>query len=315
MIRIKKSKKPPKVMVYQEKKFTVDGVKVTTAERETLRAINFYEKNKGKKVKFSVYSNEEVKDKLIEIFNEKCAYCETSIRRAAKGDVEHYRPKGRIETSDGGKLSPGYYWLAADWDNLLLSCGNCNQKGRFRLNEDGEKVPMGKGDKFPLSDETKRIRSRDKNLSDERRFVLLLNPCKSDPSKHLTFNDEGEILPQNSSNGRASKVGEHSIMIYGLHRVELVKERKKLNNQLSILVKKIYNKLKFLEEDPNLKSTVKDLLIQDLEDDVILLRDSFDVTAEFLGSKKQKLKRITAEFPALQSKFLDYGIEIDEMQK
>ena len=38
--------------------------------------------------------------------------------------MEHYRPKARVSTEQGDK--PGYYWLAARWENLLPSCTDCN---------------------------------------------------------------------------------------------------------------------------------------------------------------------------------------------
>ena len=57
----------------------------------------------------SVYGHKAVKDKLEEIFNHKCAFCETHDKRA-KRDIEHFRPKSI------------YYWLGYEWTNFLLSC-------------------------------------------------------------------------------------------------------------------------------------------------------------------------------------------------
>lgn len=318
MIRIKKSKRTPKLKVYTDKKFKVGNKKLTAAERETQAAIKHFENKTEKKIKkpkFVVYRSEDLKDLLIKIFNEKCAYCETNIRRAAKGDVEHYRPKGRIETSEGEKLKKGYYWLAADWNNLLLSCGNCNQKGRFRLNADGKKVSMGKGDAFPLSNEKKRILSRSKKLSGESRYTLLINPCKTDPAKYLVFNDEGEIMPTKSKRGTISKRGESSIQIYGLHRVELVRERKKLTMQINLLVMKIYAKIQFIEENSELPEDFKDILIDDIELDVETLNEHFEDDAEFLGAKQQKITRIVKEFPGVQTKFMNYGLDLASLSK
>ncbi len=59
------------------------------------------------------YKYEDIKEKLINIYNDKCAYCESKERRL---QVEHFRPKSK------------YYWLAYSWDNLLLSCSACNSK-------------------------------------------------------------------------------------------------------------------------------------------------------------------------------------------
>src|SRR5574341_1145443 len=67
------------------------------------------------------------------VFFGKCAYCETLIAENHPGDIEHFRPKGRVTDSMGRQLMvqdengeeyphPGYYWLAYDWKNLLLAC-------------------------------------------------------------------------------------------------------------------------------------------------------------------------------------------------
>lgn len=62
-----------------------------------------------------------VQKRLNKIYHLKCAYCEKKLLDSPK-HIEHYRPKSI------------YYWLAYSWDNLLLSCGNCNSaKGnRFK---------------------------------------------------------------------------------------------------------------------------------------------------------------------------------------
>lgn len=311
MIRIKKSRRLPNLKVFKDKKFEIDGQKVTAAERETLRAIEWKE-NGGPKVNFSVYSKTEVKESLIKIFNEKCAYCETDVRKASKGDVEHFRPKGKIQTLDGDEISPGYYWLAADWNNLLFSCQNCNQKGRFRMDEDGDTVSMGKGIKFPLSDESKRVTSRVDDVSAENKFVLLINPCRTDPSKHLSFNDLGEISPSKSKSGKVSQKGELSIDVFGLHRIELVQGRRAKTIFIDRHIRKIYEKIKFIEDNPNLTDGQFDEQFGDLEFFVENVQNEFSAASEFIGAKRQKVQRLVEEFPALHEKFSDYGFPIDD---
>ena len=78
---------------------------------------------------FKIYRDVSVKKKLIKMSKGKCAYCESTFLKTYVGDIEHFRPKGEIEELKASNNSkPGYYWLAASWDNLLLSCRNCNQK-------------------------------------------------------------------------------------------------------------------------------------------------------------------------------------------
>jgi uncharacterized protein (TIGR02646 family) len=57
-------------------------------------------------------------DKLREVFEGKCAFCESTMRHVSSPQIEHYRPKSRKEFED----------LAFVWENWLLSCGNCNGK-------------------------------------------------------------------------------------------------------------------------------------------------------------------------------------------
>jgi uncharacterized protein (TIGR02646 family) len=110
------------------------------------------------KVDFSAYRDPKVKEILLKVFNHKCAYCESNFTHVGPGAVEHFRPKGidRRKNKTPIKEFQGYYWLAADWNNLLLSCTDCNSERGHTIDENGEKVSMGKQDKFPLSDETKR---------------------------------------------------------------------------------------------------------------------------------------------------------------
>jgi hypothetical protein len=63
----------------------------------------------------TLYGAKAVKDRLIEIFQNKCAFCECDTSAGAAYDVEHFRPKFL------------YYWLCYEWTNLLLSCRTCNE--------------------------------------------------------------------------------------------------------------------------------------------------------------------------------------------
>jgi uncharacterized protein (TIGR02646 family) len=71
-----------------------------------------------------------VEDQLKISYKNKCAYCE----RLCKADIEHYRPKGKVDEDEG---HPGYFWLCYEWTNLLPSCITCNREG-------------GKHNQFPI---------------------------------------------------------------------------------------------------------------------------------------------------------------------
>lgn len=107
----------------------------------------------------------------------KCVYCEDDYNsnRGGKGEVDHFRPKA--DGDDG----PRYWFLAYDWENLVLACSNCN----------GSKL-----DQFPLKPPGRRARSK-AELKKER--PLLLNPYDDDyqVEKHFSLDARSPI-----TNGR-----------------------------------------------------------------------------------------------------------------
>lgn len=207
---------------------------------ETRKAIEFYSdpQNKDKKFDFKEYRKPDVKDRLIKLFNGKCAYCEGSVPASHDGDVEHFRPKGAVEINNQ-MAKPGYYWLAAHWDNLFLSCQHCNQKRKHRL-EGGGTLAAGKTSKFPVGDENDRVTHNklpddlvDQGQVDmdqlkelcENEPRLLLDPCLDDPQEHLAFHNDGAVVPAVTAEEAQVPLGHNSIMVFGLHRPQLINDR------------------------------------------------------------------------------------------
>jgi len=209
---------------------------------ETERAIEHYTSaaSKGKKFEFKVYADAEVKDSLIKLFKEKCAYCESKFLHVYSGDVEHFRPKGEIEEATPDK-KPGYYWLAADWDNLLLSCRNCNQKLTHSIYGVVSKKTMGKMNQFPLSNLSKYVRKHNNanGIADEEPYRLLLNPCIDNPEEHLEYGAEGIIRPRKDATGKESTKGKTSIDVYVLQRVALVQMREKVLIEMQAQIQRV----------------------------------------------------------------------------
>ena len=102
---------------------------------------NAYEKDGEIKIS-SIYKRKSIKDAYLAgkdgFFFGKCAYCESYIVDFQHGDIEHFRPKKGVTDENDNVVfikdengqqnpHPGYYWLAYDWTNLLLSCTACNQ--------------------------------------------------------------------------------------------------------------------------------------------------------------------------------------------
>jgi len=165
------------------------------------------------------YSHKVAKAELWKIFGGKCSYCE--IRLASQpGEVEHYRPKKGVRDASNrhvvdpdGKRHPGYFWLAYEWFNLLLSCAACN---RVKLTKDGAK--HGKGERFPLETDARSFTPED-GVDEE---PTLLNPWLDDPAPHFEFD-----LNTGNVRGRTDR-GRKNIDLLGLDREALVGERLKL---------------------------------------------------------------------------------------
>jgi hypothetical protein len=185
-------------------------------ERE--RAVAFYSNrdNAPKKFPFAAYADNAVRLTLNTIFQYKCAYCESVYGATQPVAVEHFRPKAAVE-EDERRHKPGYYWLAADWDNLLPTCTDCNTPRYYDFG-DGHQRKLGKGNYFPILG--RRARPLRPGVETRERR-LLLHPCVDVPEKHLEFLDHGLVR------GRVgSRKGKMSVEIYGLLRPELVRARK-----------------------------------------------------------------------------------------
>ena len=156
-------------------------------------------------------------------FHGKCAYCEGRIASTQPGDIEHYRPKGRVTHEDrslvmvdsnGGEKfpHPGYYWLAYEWANLLYACSDCNRINKQKPGGD----PVGKGARFPVDGKHANEPGGEVN---ER--PLLLNPLVDEPDEHFSIDETG-IIKEKSKRGRVT------IRLLGLNiRESLIKDRKK----------------------------------------------------------------------------------------
>ena len=150
---------------------------------------------------------------LRRMFRGKCAYCDQKYVTMHPDEVEHYRPKGRVVTSEWDAPLPanvapppqhsGYFWLAYEWTNLFPSCVDCN---RGRYHEDGaRRVAAGKASYFPIR------AARALQLGQEAlEGALLVNPCDMDPADHLTFADNGYMDPR-------TYAGEVTIKLLGLN--------------------------------------------------------------------------------------------------
>ena len=193
-------------------------------------------KNKSapKRPSFSAYKAASVVQGLERLFEGKCAYCESPYKRTQPVDVEHWRPKAEVVVTDqDGKTRKreGYGWLAANWDNLLPSCIDCNRERKHHVLEKKHESyvaqvrKVGKANLFPLFDESTRAHSMNDPL--EREEPKLLNPCIDDPTQFFVFR-EGVVVPREELGPRERDRALTSIEVYGLNRKGLVDERREL---------------------------------------------------------------------------------------
>lgn len=136
-----------------------------------------------------IYGAEDVKEALSQAQYGKCCFCERKVFK--DGDVEHFRPKAGVKQESGSPLMhPGYYWLAYDWNNLLLSCSACNSRH--------------KGSLFPLINPRGRIRSHAdaSNISCEK--PLFVDPATEDPASYIEFRDEIPLAKAGNIRGVAT---------------------------------------------------------------------------------------------------------------
>lgn len=227
---------------------------------ELQRAIDhFDDKGSLKGFEYKRYKEDDVKHALERLFHGKCAYCESFYQQTQPVDVEHYRPKGKVQGTDHG----GYWWLAADWLNLLPSCIDCNRQRKQKLPRGALENPdwalgwdtskvhnMGKKDLFPLHVDSARAdfdpdeKTRDDAVEEER--PLLLDPTRDDPTKALSFStgadDQFSLVFAKTENGNNSSgvpyktMGEASIQVYGLNRLGLVQQRTRVLRDLEFLL-------------------------------------------------------------------------------
>ena len=162
-----------------------------------------------------VYGHPTVKKALIAAQHSKCCFCERKV--GADGDVEHFRPKAGVrQSSSAPMLKPGYYWLAYDWDNLLLSCSACNQRYKKNL--------------FPLVNPDNRATSHNDNVAAEE--PMFINPAQKNPEQYVSFRKE---IPYAIRGNRPAK---ETIAALGLDR-EILNEVRRDKLHLLLTMQKV----------------------------------------------------------------------------
>lgn len=183
----------------------------------------------------TIYGHKDVKDALIKVQDYKCCFCESKIGHISHGDVEHFRPKAGWVQDNEAINKPGYYWLAYEWDNLMLSCEICNQRHKKNL--------------FPLLNPAQRALSHNTPISLES--PLFIHPANENPEDFITFKEEIPVAVEGNERG------EETIKKLGLDREQLNEQRRSRLN----MVRDIYDLAKATPETtPELKSKAKAII-------------------------------------------------------
>jgi len=286
---------------------------ISNGQSETADAILFFRDtaNEGAKYRkmgkrgdrinesYTAYADKTVRELLNKMFHGKCAYCESRIIAIYNGDIEHFRPKGR------------YYWLAADWENLLFACPFCNQTHTHVIAKNGsiQEVVQGKLDQFPLLTEAVRltVRQGDVFLSDVTKYKeafgreegqrLLLRPCTDENiERYFKYDDEGLMLVGDGLNSTEQRKAETSINTYALQRLGLVLEREarviQVKAQLQRVDKAIANLNKAFDGLDEEKVLFENLLITEMK----VLRRFKDADQEYAGLARYIIGRYFEKF-------------------
>ena len=195
----------------------------------------------------------EQRETIFACYLNKCAYCEGQYRLTAnEGDVEHYRPKGRVRDKEnhivkivwaGAQVNhPGYWWLASEWTNLLPCCSDCNRKRKHNhvtLDQNNQatvttdRTIAGKKDAFPLHGP---LRANGPNDPLQVEQPLLIDPTLRDPGQHIDWWINELRFPMMTARlhgAAADPFAAVSIKVLGLNRQGLVEERGSLLQDLA----------------------------------------------------------------------------------
>jgi uncharacterized protein (TIGR02646 family) len=209
----------------------------------------------------TAYAQADVRNALNLMFNGNCAYCESKGNHLMTLHIEHFRPKGGIK-SIPKKEHPGYYWLAADWNNLMLSCENCNQRKVYVL-ANGSGKTLGKGTYFGILDENFRLKY-DESCTLEEPYRLLLNPTLDPVEDYIDYEPDGTIKPKQGILGIENQRVITSIEYFALSRIDLQKFRARKYNKVNSAIRNLESRfndfLRFGNKEPHRLIELEDAL-------------------------------------------------------
>lgn len=187
----------------------------------------------------------EIKAVFMNLQHNKCAYCERELAAPPLGsgehDLEHFRPKGRIEPyptandgvtyqfPTGNSQANGYYWLAYNLENYAVACITCN-RGL-------------KADRFPIAG-TRGTADTSVGDLNQIELPLLIFPLLDNPEEFMTF--DGAMPKSIFKRGNKFQRAVVTINFFGLgdtQREELFRGRFAIIRELWLQYEKIKSPL------------------------------------------------------------------------
>lgn len=178
------------------------------------------------------WTDDTVRDLLLDLVGHKCWYCESTIQRADV-NVDHFRPKSEVLDVPGHH---GYWWLAYEVANYRISCKHCNSGGA-RFN--GVREGRAKGSQFPLLAGPRAWNPRD-DLSLEQ--PLILDPARRGDPDLLGFDTAGYARRSDTPYSQVEAKSdvcraEETIRILALNATQIREQRSHLMEEVTWLAR------------------------------------------------------------------------------
>lgn len=212
----------------------------------------------------SLYKAQDVKEKLENLYFNKCAYCEQRIEQY---HVEHYRPK-RAFQHNTAQQHEGYPWLSLSWDNLMLACPKCNEKKGSKFDIKGNRATVANAPQTDSDWNNIHYLSRQ---CDQEEQPLLLNPERCNPEDHFAFAIDGTISSK-------TEEGKYTIETCKLDRTYLNDKRREVINHF---VRRLAGIIERFSQNPE---KIYEEIIDELAEFNVELED---VKEEFTMFRKQ----------------------------
>lgn len=286
----------------------LDAIKRELKDNQTLVLNNEASpwKSWSQNLTFKQYKSEETQAALSVMFSNKCAYCESSLN-IQHMHIEHYRPKKEVDAVDDPSCR-GYWWLGADWDNLLPACSRCNSAPGVD-HPTGHNYKSGKGIRFPLLPGSIRANTPGEEVYE---MPVLINPANDQPSDYFSFRTS--LLTDSLSFATPKQLrtihdqmrAQGSIDFYGLNEPGLVRERsshiKKVTFSCRQLLKTLSNYNKIIKQ-----STIEKEILQAKTELQSELDEFYDA---YLTADKVYLH---ATVKCVESELLKVGLSLKEL--